>query len=492
MDLEWQNLIANNTWEVCDLPKGTKAVNTIWTFKTKYNADNTIDKEKCRVVVDGRQQTLGIDYTKTFSPTANTTTVRILCALMLSLDFHVKHIDVTAAYLNADINDEVYIQLPSSHAGPHVFAKLKKSMYGLKQAAREWNKHLSTALLEFGFAKSLFDPCLFIYHENGQIQAIITTYVDDLLVFFARSFDSNRILEHLRKFYKITVSEKPNLYIGLNVTVETDRVTLSQKAYLDRLFQDHLNDGRKVTCPTTKLLFPGNRDDNDPLSDSITPYRSIIGKLSWIALGTRPDICFVVNMLASAVHAPTPQHYNVALNTIRYLRATSQSELIYKAWTNNGLIGYADAEWGSRRDRHSIGDYIVMVNSSPLSWKTIRLRYIATSTAEAEIGALYKVVRLIVTLRNIIKEVLPGAINQPVPIFSDSRVAVLHANDEISDARTRHLDIKVKYIQDAVEKKLVSVTHVASHENLADCLTRLFSGQRLSRMRSILFSHPPA
>lgn len=164
MDAEIKALEQNNTWTLTPLPNGKYPIVCKWVFTKKYKSDGTLDRYKARLVAKGFTQTEGIDYFETFSHVAKMTTVRLILALASAHDWHVQQLDVNNAFLHGELEEEVYMVLHPGFksSNPHVVCKLQKSLYGLKQASRQWFQKLSSALISFGYTESKADYSLFL------------------------------------------------------------------------------------------------------------------------------------------------------------------------------------------------------------------------------------------------------------------------------------------------------------------------------------------
>ena len=185
MKEEIQALEDNKTGEVVTLPVGKKAIGCKWVYKIKYKANGEVERFKARLVAKGYNQQEGLDYQETFSPVVKMVTVRTVLTLAASKGWDVQQMDVYNAFLQGDLVEEVYMQIPQGfshlHAGNQPVCKLLKSLYGLKQASRQWNVKLSQALLVAGFQQIHLDYSLLIKKSNEGI-LIVLIYVDDLLV----------------------------------------------------------------------------------------------------------------------------------------------------------------------------------------------------------------------------------------------------------------------------------------------------------------------
>jgi len=154
MQIEIDALVENKTWDVVDLPAGKLPIGCKWVYKIKYNADGSIERFKARLVAKGYTQQEGVDFHDTFSPVAKMVTVRCALSLAAMNDWPIFQIDVFNAFLQGDLHEEVYMVLPQGFGSKGESSKvcrLKKSLYGLKQATRQWNIKLTTALIKSGF-----------------------------------------------------------------------------------------------------------------------------------------------------------------------------------------------------------------------------------------------------------------------------------------------------------------------------------------------------
>lgn len=168
MKAELKALEANNTWLLTDLPQGKVPIGCRWVYRIKYKADGSIERYKARLVAKGYTQQEGVDFFDTFSPVAKVTTVRLLLAIAATQKWYLQQLDVDNAFLHGDLNEEVYMELPLGlePSKPNQVCRLIKSLYGLRQASRQWFAKLSSALLSIGFTHSHHDHSLFIKKQG--------------------------------------------------------------------------------------------------------------------------------------------------------------------------------------------------------------------------------------------------------------------------------------------------------------------------------------
>lgn len=184
MSAEYLSLLHDNIWSLVDLPSNRQAIGCKWVLKVKENPDGSILKYKARLAAKGFHQIAGFDFNETFSPVVKPTTIRVVLSLALSRGWLVKQIDVNNAFLNGDLQEEVYMtQLEGFEdpKAPTLVCKLHNALYGLKQAPRAWFEKLWTALTQFGFSSAKSDQSLFI-RFHSQHMTLVLVYVDDILI----------------------------------------------------------------------------------------------------------------------------------------------------------------------------------------------------------------------------------------------------------------------------------------------------------------------
>ena len=334
---EYGSLIANGTWELVDLPPDRKPVDCKWVFKIKCNSLGEVDRYKARLVAKGFTQKYGVDYHETYSPVAGLPTIRLLLAAAVQKGFFIDQYDVKTAYLNGSMPPEevVYMHQPEGFvvAGQeHKVCKLVKSLYGLKQSGRRWYIKFAESMLKQGMKRCKSDACVFVITTNDSV-GILIVYVDDIAAIASNRRMRATLRAILQKNFEIKFLGPMSYMLGIRFTRNTEgTLCLDQEVYIKKVLEKFkMTDCKPVAMPAV----PGNTMTRDQTQDSdreLTkiPLRELVGCLSYIANGTRPDICHAMNSVAQHTANPTLEDWTAAKRVLRYLQGTKEHKLVFK------------------------------------------------------------------------------------------------------------------------------------------------------------------
>jgi hypothetical protein len=183
MQEEYDSFVVNNIWSLVPLPKGRKPISYKWVFKIKHGVDGEVERCKGKLVARGFSQTFGVDYNETFAPVANFMSIRCVLALAAIEDMEIHQMDVKTAFLNGDLEEEIYMEQPEgfTQEGEHLVCKLHKSLYGLKQSPRAWNQKLDAFLKNIKFMRSDANFSVYVVQVKD-VKFFIVIHVDDLIL----------------------------------------------------------------------------------------------------------------------------------------------------------------------------------------------------------------------------------------------------------------------------------------------------------------------
>lgn len=477
MKSEYDSLISNNTWELTDIPNNKNVIKSKWVFKTKTSAQGEV-RFKARLVVKGCSQKPGIDYEETYAPVVRYNSIRYLLALSVRFDLDIDQMDAVSAFLHGDLTEEIYMVQPELFETADKVCRLRKTIYGLKQASREWNKKLNSCLLQAGLKCSQTDSCVY-YSIRGEKLTFVAVYVDDLLIFSNDIVFKSHLKAKLSGNFKMKDLGEAKHCLGFEIIRDRSKSTLAinQRKYITEILQRfNMADCNPVSTPldiNQKL----SKEMSPKLPDEITemsriPYQQAVGSLLYASQGTRPDIAFAVSLVSRFNNNPGKAHWNAVKRIFRYLKGTLGLTLIYSKDPNSDIVGYCDADWASDIDeRRSATGYVFKFQGAPITWATKRQTTVALSTAEAEYMALSAATQEAVWLRNFNREfkIVPCI---PTQIFCDNKSAIDLAHTSIHHSRSKHIDIRHHFVREKVFSKEIVLKSVSTEDNDADVFTK--------------------
>jgi transposase InsO family protein len=361
----------NNTWRLIDLPAGHRPIGLKWVYKLKKDAAGQIVKHKARLVAKGYVQQAGVDFDEVFAPVARLDSVRLLLALAVQEGWKVHHMDVKSAFLNGELQEEVYVVQPPGfivEGEEHKVYRLDKALYGLRQAPRAWNIKLDSTLKELGFVQSPLEHGLYARGDRVA-RLLVGVYVDDLIIVGGCSKVIGNFKSQMKAKFRMSDLGPLSFYLGIEVRQGEDEITLSQAAYASRIVEKAglmgCNPCATPMEPRTKL----SRESTAPPVDS-TEYRSLVGSLRYL-VNTRPDLAFSVGYVSRFMEKPTEEHRAALKHIIRYVAGTIHYGCRYVKERNWRLIGYSDSDLAGDVDtRKSTSGLLFFLGKNLVSWQS--------------------------------------------------------------------------------------------------------------------------
>jgi transposase InsO family protein len=495
IQVELQNLKTSGTWEIVKRPPNANVVDCRWVLRIKKNAAGEIEKYKARLVAKGFTQIYGVDYYETYAPVAKLASFRLLLALAARNGWPLDTFDFDSAYLNTYLNEDevVYLEQPVGYETKdrRVWVwKLLKTLYGLKQGARNWYDALCRALKELGFTRTEADHGVF-FRETGTHIVILAVHVDDCLVTGSSEKLVNAFKKEMNEKYKLTDLGPAHWLLGIKITrdLENKTISLSQHSYIDSIItRFNFNDLKPLSMPMdpssplSKTQSPTKLEDVAKMKN--VPYREAVGSLMYAAMGTRPDIAFATSTVAQFSENPGWAHWEAVKRIFRYLLGTKKLELIYGG-EKRGLVGYVDADGASQEHRRAITGYVFLVDGGAISWSSKKQELVTLSTTEAEYVAATHAAKEAIWLRRLIGELFKP-VDSPTVLFSDSQSAIALAKDGHYHARTKHIDIRYHFIRYVIEEGTIKLIYCPTDDMTADTLTKALPSVKAKHFASAL------
>lgn len=366
MDKEYDALIQNQVWDLTGLPEAKKAIKSKCVFKTKTDDTGKVVDYKARLVAKGCSQKYGTDFNETFSPVTRYSKIRTLLCLGLQLGMDIDHLDVTTAFLNGELKEEVYLEQPEGYIlGKNKVCKLKRAIYGLKQASRVWYEKIHSILLNLDFNPLICTPCVYS-KTKGDTKLIVCVYVDDILLLSNNCVDKLKLKKQLASKLSIKDLGDVKMILGIRVIRDKDKLYLDQKNYIEQvLCKFNMYDCKPVTTPNavgTQL--------NPAVATDDRPYRELVGCLNYLSSCTRPDITHTISYLSKFNNSHCEEHWFAAKRVLSYLKGTMDYCLTYIK-SNLEITGYVDADFASDTlDRRSYSGYAFLLGNGAVAWES--------------------------------------------------------------------------------------------------------------------------
>ncbi|GJR21607.1 zinc finger, CCHC-type containing protein [Tanacetum coccineum] len=399
---------------------GSWVLKWVWEFSVaSWREDGTIEKFKARLVIQGFKQKLRIDYFDTYAPVACISTIRMLIAMASIHNLIIHQMDVKTAFLNGDLDEEVYMNQPQGFIMPdneNKVCKLIKSLYALKQAPKQWHQKFDEVVLSNGYLLIQADKCIYSKFDESGKRVIICLYVDEMLIFGTDQVQVDLTKEFLSSRF------------SMKDMGEADVILVS------------------TPMDTCEKLMPNNCHDVSQLE-----YSRVIGCLVYAMTCTRPDIAFVVGKLSRYTSNPGTQHWQ-AIQRVTLMQAGSATLKTIRLQ----VVGYfcLVVVQFLGLPRNKLASLV-----GAISWASKKQTCITGSTMESEFVALAAAGKEAEWLKNLLLEiplwVKPIA---PISIRCDSAATLAKAYSQM--------------IRELIMNGVVSIEFVRSQQNLADHLTK--------------------
>ena len=499
---EYQSLMENNTWTLVEPPSNRKIMTSRWVWTVKYNGNGEIDRYKARLVIRGFMQEYGIDYNEIFAPVIRMEVLRLLLTLGALMDYEIHQMDVKTAFLNGDIDVDIYMRQPEGFVvggKEHLVCKLNKSLYGLKQAPRVWYHTFSEFLESLKFKRIIKDRCVFVGNFSGQI-CFIAVYVDDLLIIAPSTELVTKIKDALKRRFKMSDLGEAAYILGWSIVRNREQrsIFIHQEKYATTVLTrfNHL-ESAAVMVP----LDPSARlsKDMSPKTQSeqaymqTVPYREAVGSFMYLMMGTRPDLCNFLREVSQFMSDPGMAHWNAVKRGLKYLNGTRSYGLHLGGKENLHLLdrkqllsGFTDADYANCIDtRRSVGGYLTLFCNSPISWMSRKDHTVVLSTTEAEYIALCHCVQEMLFLHLLVGEI--GLVQtSPMQIHEDNQSCIKIASNPELHGRSKHIDIRYHFVQEKVERKEIIIDYCNTKEMIADIFTKALNKDQFCSLRERL------
>ena len=467
MQKEIQSLDENHVLDLVESPKDRQVVGSKWVFRRKVGENGVVERYKARLVAQGYSQKFGQDYEETFSPLFRFESIRMIISLAAQYQLKLHQMDVTTAFLNRELEEEVYMRQPEgfiAEGQEHLVCKLKRSIYGLRQSPRCRNFTLDCKLKEMGFRQTPSDPCLYVSTEGEMF--FVAIYVDDILLAGKSNKKMDEVKKTLGKHFKMKDMGQLSYFLGVKVVQnkENGSIWIGQPCYTEEILKRFTMDQAKPMKTPVNACEKLNQATEDSETVDKNLYQSAVGSLLYLSTHTRPDIAFAVSNVAKFCSRPTKEHWTAVKRIMRYLKGTTSYGLLYCETNPKNCVGYSDADWGGDTDDYkSTSGYVFQFGGTAVSWKSKKQTSVALSTAEAEYIALSSATQEASLMRQLLVDLNCGP-TTPTVICEENQSSICIAKNPLFHGRTKHIGIKYHFVHEQVKNKNVEIVYCPTED----------------------------
>ncbi|OWZ11128.1 hypothetical protein PHMEG_00015897 [Phytophthora megakarya] len=480
IDDEVKSLFENGTFEWVDAPDGARVLDHTLQFRLKTGTDGIVERFKARLCARGDKQQWIVHFVKTYAPVAGLVTVRIFFVLVVYFQLCVRQGDVPAAYVKADLLEGIYMKPVPGYAKVSDKGKiwrLRKALYGLRQAGRQWNREINNFLDDYGLNSTRGDQCLYFTYMDGSL-LLVCVYVDDILVAQKHEEQCLRLMTALSGHYQVEDLGKPHQFLGMKVDrVADDTVLLSQGSYIEEVLHRFAMD---ATRPTQLPMMANTRLDftDDGLTNEERSWRFII-------LGKRNQTRYPIHGRATRntrgratedgmgccqVSSPAPSCNN-------------GHEMKFQP-TSDDIVVATDADWANdRTDRKSVSGSVVYLFGCPVAWASKKQTIVAKSSTAAEYIAADIGIEDALMVQAIANEVLQK--DRPLRLIMDIQPAIKRLQRSGHSETQKTVDVKYHAVKDLIHKSELTADYTSTGEMPADLLTKALARTEFRRKRAI-------
>lgn len=361
--------------------------------------------------------------------------------------------------------------------------QLLKSIYGLKQAPRVWNERFKSFAMKCGLKQSNSDPCLFL---NDEKSIYLIVYVDDGIIASVDEQAVKQFLEKLKSEFSVVIGVA-NYFLGMQIEcLEDGDIFVHQEGYCRKILKHfEMSECNSVSTPVEKGTIT---TDHSEFLPATVPYREAIGSLMFLAIVSRPDISYAVGVLSQVLDKPQQVHWSMIKRIMRYLKGTEKCGILFKCNEDNTLQCFTDSDYaGDPLSRRSTSGMIFMSYGGAVSWRSQRQSCIALSTTEAEFIAASQAAKEAIWLGNLLSELRCVS---TIPVLQiDNQSAIRLVKNPEFHSRTKHIDIRYKFIREQYQTKQLDVVYCSSEMQAADIFTKPLVKDRFLKLRKLIGMH---
>ncbi len=427
-------------------------------------------------------------------------------ALAAAVDLELEAVDISMAFLNGDIDTELYMRIPEGFEvegkprdgkdPKRWVVRLLKGLYSIKQGPCLWALKLHSVLTTLGFQRNDCDYSVYVYQPDG-VKVFMPVYVDDLLIASNSKATIQQIKKDLASHFTIHDHGPVQSILGIKVMCDRSArtISLSQPGYIKSIIEDfNMSDCNPSATPMeqniqlSKTMCPTSPEEQAEMKK--VPYRELVGKLLYLAVATRPDISYAVGVLCRFVENPGHLHWGATKRLLRYLKGSIGLKLVYSSASSpDAFTTYSDADLSGNPDNsRSTGGFMISIGNGAVQWGSHLQSHVSLSSTESEYTIASKVACEVMWMHHLLEEI-GYDMSRPSPLLVDNLSAIQVAKHPEHQSTMKHVHRAYHWIRDHIDRKLISVSHIPGDLNPTDIFTKPLGQLKFLRFRDMLGLH---
>jgi hypothetical protein len=501
--------------------KGRQVLGARWVFKRKIGKDGQVYRYRARLVAQGFRQKAydSFDPDETYSPVVHKDTLRMFLSVCAAQDLSVFCFDVTAAFLQAPLSEQIYLRAPPGYTkvsadGEEMVLRLSKAIYGLKQSSNAFWQALSEHLTSKGYTSALGDPCLFRkVLPDGRV-ILVCCYVDDITVGVSDPSLVSTFMAELRERFDVGDDQgKPvDWLLGMAITqdLKAGTIHMNMEMMIKKLAEGVLTEQeltRSSSVLTPMLVEPLLKQTERSVSKESFDYLSVVGSLLHICNCVRCDVSYAVGVLARHAATPGPAHVKATKRVVMYLYNTRTMGITYRRSEDknsvpvlyegakhplddgtNRLQTFVDSDYAGSETRRSTMGMVFMLNGGPVSWCSVLGKTVALSTCEAEVNAACLAAKDALHLSQLLLDIGLFSEVKPLQIAEDNAACIAQATGGLRHVRkAKHYEVKLAFLQQLVVEEKIDFVYCPTEVQYADIFTKSLEKDKFVYFRNLIF-----
>jgi len=477
---EFRDMLARGVWrniKKSDVPSGRRLVKHKWVFDIKRNG-----RFRARLVACGYSQIPGVDFQHSYAPTISDVSWRILIIAMLLFDYDAKIVDVETAFLHGDLEEDIYMEAPEGAGlGRDECVHLKKAIYGLVQASRQYWKHFVKALRDIGFQGGVADPCMMVRRDKDGV-CFAAIWVDDTLLVGDTRAIKKTIADLKGKGFTLKIENDLDDYLSCEIKIDRGKkkAWIHQPHLLKKLrdkFWDMVKNMPQYATPGTPHQVIARKTEWKITPEEQATYRSGVGMLLFLIKHSRPDIANTVRELTKVLDGASPAAFKELKRVIKYVLDTENLALTIHPKVENrkgkwSMVIYSDSDYATDPEtRLSVSGFVLYLCGVPIVWRTKQQRSVTLSSSEAEYYALSEAAKEVRFIYQLLKE-MGFDVELPITVRVDNIGAIFMAENMQVSQRTKHIDTRLRFVNQYVDDGFIKIKFVGTNDNDADLFTK--------------------